>query len=249
MEGVTAMGWIEATGYLASALVFATFCMKTMIPLRFAAIGSNVAFIVFAFAGHIYPVLVLHTVLLPMNVWRTHEMMRLVRRVEAAAKGDLSVDWLKPFMKSMHHAAGELLFSRGDDADRLFMLLAGDILLEEISVTLRPGDLFGEIALFSTDHRRTQSARCVTDVELLWIGEGELAQLCYQNPAVSFHLLRLITNRLTANAARVEPHVVETSRTGLTRYGRAITPPRIGSLTPVVCGNVIARPLSVRTAR
>jgi hypothetical protein len=38
------MNWIEAAGYLASALVLATFCMKTMIPLRCAAVCSNVAF-------------------------------------------------------------------------------------------------------------------------------------------------------------------------------------------------------------
>lgn len=196
------MGWIEAAGYFASALVFTTFCMRTMIPLRLAAIGSNVAFIVYGIAGHIYPVFLLHSVLLPLNIWRTVEMSRLIRKIENAAKGDLSVDWLKPFMKSARLAQGDVLFRRGDVGDRLYMILGGEILLEEISVTLRAGDVFGEIALFSADHLRTQTARCVTDVELLWIAEHELAQLCYQNPAVSFHLLKLITNRLSANAAR-----------------------------------------------
>ena len=33
----------ELVGYLASALVFATFYMKTMMPLRAVAIASNVA--------------------------------------------------------------------------------------------------------------------------------------------------------------------------------------------------------------
>lgn len=198
------MSWVEAAGYFASVLVFTTFCMKTMIPLRLAAIGSNVAFIAYGITGHIYPVLMLHAVLLPMNLWRTVEMMRLVRRVEAAAKGDLSVDWLKPFMKTARYRADEILFRRGDDADRLYMLISGTILLEEINIALGPGDVFGEIALFSAAHRRTQTARCATDVELLWISEGDLAQLCYQNPAVSFHLLRLVTNRLSANAALTE---------------------------------------------
>jgi len=31
------MNWVETAGYLASALVLATFCMKTMIPLLTAA--------------------------------------------------------------------------------------------------------------------------------------------------------------------------------------------------------------------
>lgn len=196
------MSWIEFAGYVASGLVFATFCMRTMIPLRVIAIGSNIAFIVYGYFGHLYPVLILHLVLLPMNIWRTIEMLRLVRRVEAAAKGDFSVDWLKPYMKSIRHEAGHILFRQGDDADCFFMLVKGELLLEETGQVLRVGDVFGEIALFSADHRRTQTSRCLSDTELLWISERDLTQLCYQNPAVSFHLLRLITNRLLVNASR-----------------------------------------------
>ena len=32
-----AIKWVDAAGYLASILVFATFCMRTMIALRLAA--------------------------------------------------------------------------------------------------------------------------------------------------------------------------------------------------------------------
>ncbi len=196
------MIWIEAAGYVASALVFATFCMKTMLPLRAAAIASNVAFITYGYFGGLYPVLILHLVLLPMNIWRSIEMLRLIKRVERAAGDDFSVDWLKPFMKAVRHKAGHVLFRRGDKADRLFMVIGGELVLEEVGQPLRPGEMFGEIALFSAAHLRTQTVRCVSDVELLWIGERELAQLCYQNPAIAFHFLRLITNRLLANAAR-----------------------------------------------
>jgi hypothetical protein len=196
------MNWIEAAGYLASALVLATFCMKTMIPLRAAAICSNVAFIVYAFSEELYPVLVLHAVLLPLNGWRAFQMLRLVRRVKAASKGDLSLQWLKPFMKEAHVKAGEILFSRGDHADRLYMIIQGDMHLEQIDHVLRAGDLFGETGLFSANHQRTQTARARTDVDLLWISEAELAQICFQNPGIAFYFLRLTTNRLLTNAAR-----------------------------------------------
>ena len=196
------MNWIEAAGYLASALVLATFCMKTMIPLRCAAICSNVAFIVYGFYDHLYPVLVLHGILLPLNIWRALQMLRLIRRVEAASKGDLSTDWLGPFMKEAQWKAGEVIFSRGDHADRLYMIITGEIHLEQIDQTIRAGDLFGEIGLFSADHRRTQTARALTEVDLLWISEGELAQVCYQNPGIAFYFLKLTTNRLLANASR-----------------------------------------------
>ena len=198
------MTWVDAIGYLASILVFTTFCMRTMIPLRVVAIASNIFFVAYGVLGHVYPVLLLHLVLLPMNGWRTLEMIRLVRRVEAAAKGDLSIEWLKPFMRSAGFEAGHVLFRRGDDADRLYFILKGEVLVEEVECVLREGELFGEIALFSAGHRRTQTVRCLSDVELLWITGQNLAQICYQNPGISFHFLQLITNRLVANLARLE---------------------------------------------
>lgn len=195
----------EIIGYIASALVLLTFCMRTMIPLRMAAIASNVAFITYGALGGIYPVLILHVILLPLNAYRTIEMYRLVRRVGAAARGDLSVDWLKPFMKSQRCAGGTRLFRKGDRADCLYYIVAGDVLLEEIGRQIGPGTLLGEIGLFSPDHQRTQSARCLSDAEVLWLDERELAQLCYQNPAMAFHLLRLITRRLSQDVARLQP--------------------------------------------
>jgi CRP/FNR family cyclic AMP-dependent transcriptional regulator len=196
------MNWTEVAGYLASALVLATFCMKTMIPLRIAAICSNVAFIVYGFYEELYPVLALHAILLPLNSWRAYQMLRLIKRVEAASKGDLSPDWMKPFMKEAHMKAGEILFNLGDHADRLYMIINGNIHLEQIDHTLGAGDLFGEIGLFSADRQRTQTARASTEVDLLWISENELAQICFQNPGIAFFFLKLTTNRLMANAAR-----------------------------------------------
>jgi CRP-like cAMP-binding protein len=137
-------------------------------------------------------------------------MMRLIRRVEAASKGDLATDWLRPFMKEAHLKAGQIVFNKGDNADRVYMIIAGEVHLEQIDHTLRSGDLFGEIGLFSADHQRTQTARALTAVDLLWISEGDLAQICYQNPGMAFYFLRLTTNRLIANASRVMANVVPT---------------------------------------
>ena len=64
------MNATELLGYLASLLVLATFCMRGMVALRVLAIASNLAFIVYAVLAGIHPVLLLHALLLPMNVWR-----------------------------------------------------------------------------------------------------------------------------------------------------------------------------------
>jgi CRP-like cAMP-binding protein len=195
---------VEITGYVASALVLATFWMRTMIPLRIVALGSNIAFITYGLVGGLMPILALHLVLLPLNLYRAVEMVRLLHRVRRAARGDLSLAWLKPYMKAERHPPSHVLFRKGDEADRLYLILQGEIRLEESGARLEPGQIFGEIGLFSPDRRRTQTAICATAAELLWISESELAQLCYQNPGMAFHLLRLITARLMGNMARLE---------------------------------------------
>ena len=67
------MNAFEPIGYLASLLVLATFCMRDMVALRLLAITSNVAFIAYGALANIYPVLLLHMVLLPVNVLRIAE--------------------------------------------------------------------------------------------------------------------------------------------------------------------------------
>jgi CRP/FNR family transcriptional regulator, cyclic AMP receptor protein len=60
----------EAIGYLASALVLITFCMRDMTALRCMAIASNLAFIAYGALADVGPVLLLHLLLLPINVLR-----------------------------------------------------------------------------------------------------------------------------------------------------------------------------------
>ena len=67
------MNTLEGIGYLAASLVLATFCMKSMDALRLAAIASNMAFIAYGYFGHLAPVLLLHALLLPINIYRLVE--------------------------------------------------------------------------------------------------------------------------------------------------------------------------------
>lgn len=60
----------DAIGYLAAGLVFATFCMRSMVPLRLIAIASNFAFLGYGYLGQLTPVLVLHSLLLVVNVFQ-----------------------------------------------------------------------------------------------------------------------------------------------------------------------------------
>lgn len=64
----------EWIGFIAAGLVLATFSMDSMRPLRLTALASNVAFITYAFLEGLTPVLVLHTLLLPMNLLRLMQL-------------------------------------------------------------------------------------------------------------------------------------------------------------------------------
>jgi hypothetical protein len=74
------MAWIDFVGYLAALTVLATFCMDTIVPLRGLAIASNVLFILYGIAGHLYPVFFLHAVLLPVNIVKIVQLRQHARR-------------------------------------------------------------------------------------------------------------------------------------------------------------------------
>src|SRR3974377_2056630 len=84
--------------FFASIFVVATLSMRTMIPLRVFAILTNIVLITTPSPLHNHPTLVLHAVLLPLNTYRLHQMLQLVRDVKKSVSSDLSMEWLKPFM-------------------------------------------------------------------------------------------------------------------------------------------------------
>jgi hypothetical protein len=64
-------GWTkDICGYFASSLVLCTFSVKSMRLLRWLGIASNLAFISYAVIAGVPPVLMLHSLLLPINIWR-----------------------------------------------------------------------------------------------------------------------------------------------------------------------------------
>lgn len=67
---------IDLIGYIASSLVFATFYVKRILTLRLIAICSNIAFILYAFGHHLHPIFILHSLLLPLNIYRVLELLR-----------------------------------------------------------------------------------------------------------------------------------------------------------------------------
>ena len=200
----------ELTGYLASALVFTTFYMKTMMPLRAVAIASNVAFISYGYVGGMAPILILHVALLPLNLWRLHQTRQLVKKVRLATEGDLSFDWLIPHMSYRSFAAGDTIFRKGDSARELFLITAGTVRLTELRVEVGKGSMVGEIGVFSPHKSRIATAVAVTRVDVMAIAEDRVIALYNDNREFGFYLVSLITKRLVANFEELERRVAAT---------------------------------------
>lgn len=190
---------ILSAAWFAALLVFSSFFMKTMIPLRVVAIASNVAFVTYALLGlrygifgRVYPILVLHASLLPLNVLRLREIKRLMDAVNKASKSE-TFEYLIPYMRSERHSRGETLFSKGDVADKLYLIDEGSIFMPELGKRLSDGAVFGEVGLFAPQSIRSLSAVCEEDCRLHAINKDKVLELYYQNPRFGFFLIRMVS--------------------------------------------------------
>ena len=68
------MSWIDCLGFAASLAVLVSFCMTTIIPLRAVALASNILFCFYRLLAHIYPVFLLHMILLPINLVKLYRI-------------------------------------------------------------------------------------------------------------------------------------------------------------------------------
>lgn len=200
----SSLNWIQLVGYAASLLVFSTFYMKTMIPLRTVAIGSNVAFLTYGYFAHLYPVFLLHVVLLPLNVLRLRQMYGLKERLrQSLERREMSLEWMLPFVKRESFKAKEPLFHKGDAANKLYYLEAGAVTLPEVNRTVHAGEIIGEMGVFSPFKERTASAVCTTDSTFLVLDERTALELYYQNPDFGLFMVRTIIRRFLDQQAQV----------------------------------------------
>jgi len=148
------MTYVQCIGYAAAGLGIVTFAMQTMIPLRVTGIVHNLGQIAFGLLAGIYPTVIQHVILLPINCYRLLEMFNLIKKVEAASEGDHSLDWLRPFMSKRSIKAGEVLCRKGEKASDMYFVLEGRLHLEEINMDMEPGTIVGELGMLAPDRER-----------------------------------------------------------------------------------------------
>jgi hypothetical protein len=189
----------EIVGVAAAAASLYAANSRTIVPLRIAAVIANALAMAYSGLHGTYPTFALNAILLPLNAWRLHGMLKLVRDIDAAAKTDLNAEWLLPYMRPVAFKSGDLLMKRGEYAHGAFYVAAGEVELVELGKTVGPGTLLGEIGLFAPDGLRIATARAKTDVQAARIDYDRFKELYFQNPEFGFRLLHLIVGRLQTN--------------------------------------------------
>jgi CRP-like cAMP-binding protein len=104
------------------------------------------------------------------------------------------------------YPAGSAVFSAGESADKMYVLVDGEIELRKGDVllnTIGRGALFGEMALLS---KQTRSATAVAtiDTRVAPISEKRFLFLVQQTPFFALHVMRVMGERLLQKEAAVE---------------------------------------------
>jgi Cyclic nucleotide-binding domain len=190
---------------LVGAIFFvATLLMRTMVPLRVANMAGCTFFATSgALSGNVATFL-LYLLLLPINAVRLRQMLKLVKKARNATQGDMSMEWLKPFMTERRYRQGDTLFKKDDAATEMFLTVTGKFLVKEIGVELPPGRLMGELGFLTPNKRRTATVECIEDGQVLTITYERLLEIYFQTPQFGYYFLVLTSQRLLENISRLE---------------------------------------------
>ncbi|WP_233807196.1 LuxR C-terminal-related transcriptional regulator [Paraburkholderia sp. HP33-1] len=123
-------------------------------------------------------------------------------QLHQALDAQLAIKRLLSDLPARRFKRGEVLFHKDAPSDALYYVLRGTITLQEIGVDVGAGTILGEIGLFSPDHRRTCTAFCKSDCELLMVSSTDAMRMYYQDPEFATYLIHLVTRRLEADKLR-----------------------------------------------
>lgn len=73
-RGARNMSAGDLAGWMAAGLTLLTFSMRSMVWLRLVALAANLCFIGYGVLGELYPVVALHVLLIPCNLYRLSEL-------------------------------------------------------------------------------------------------------------------------------------------------------------------------------
>jgi CRP-like cAMP-binding protein len=122
-----------------------------------------------------------------------------------------AIEKIASYMTRRKVARGKRIFAKGDPGTGLMGVLSGAVRIsidsasgkEVVLNVIRPGEIFGEIALLD-GHPRTADAIAMTDCELMVIDRREFATFLRGEPNVALKIIEILCARLRWTSAQVE---------------------------------------------
>lgn len=144
--------------------------------------------------------------------------LRLLERVPLFS--DLSSEELTRISQvavRRNYPARTRVFHEGDSSDACYVVRRGELrVTREHSggraialATLRPGDLFGELAMLDGE-ARSASVETLTEVDLLAVAAGDMRGLLAKNPQITLKLVTALTRRVREANERVATQSFQT---------------------------------------
>ncbi|HUN51372.1 MAG TPA: Crp/Fnr family transcriptional regulator [Candidatus Sulfotelmatobacter sp.] len=121
------------------------------------------------------------------------------------------LDNLLAHARTHSYAANGSIFRKGDPGNGLYGILSGEVAINTFSADgkeillnlLKPGDIFGEIALLDAKER-TAGAMAKTASELLFIDRNDFIPFLERHPQVCVRLLTVLCGRLRWTSQIIE---------------------------------------------
>ena len=190
-------------GAIGALLTLASNLMKRMVPLRVFAMIANAMFIVEMTIEHNWMLVALQTSLFCINAWRLWTIWHTLRQLQQLRAADAVREWLLPYMKRRTFKAGTVLFREGDPANSIYYLNKGRVSAPALGGPgYGPGELFGEIGLFTQAHVRAATVVCDTDCVMHTMTDEALSTLYLQNPGIGIYMIRTVVQHLVAEIER-----------------------------------------------
>ncbi len=109
------------------------------------------------------------------------------------------------------YAPGQVMFFEEDRADRLYMIVSGEVEiykspegeLEQILGVRGAGELLGEMSLFDRNSRRSASARARAPVRVLEFTHGAFLAILQRHPEIALKIVRVLSERLRESDGRL----------------------------------------------
>jgi membrane protein implicated in regulation of membrane protease activity len=191
----------------AVVLMLLSITVKNMLPLRAIAFAAAAVFTVFAFIKASTILVVLAVALLIIGGYRLYEVQNVSRKIRRTRHYGYEIEQLLPLMAEIELPPGQIIFSKGDHADRLFFLTSGEVEIVENGKKLPKDTLFGEIGLFTGTGERTSTIRCVTDCTLRTMTSVEVDKLYFTQPEFALALVKIMATRMTKNIEALESKI------------------------------------------